>query len=608
MEDLMHSLLASIVFSRTYSAVKEDGTKESREEVINRYEEYLKAERPSLADEISWAVEQIHLGRVLPSMRLLQFSGEAARKEQLRGYNCSFVNITTVKDFQDILYLSACGVGCGFSVQDRHISKLPVIQPGNFSLTFTVRDSREGWADSIGTLIYNPQVFFDYSLVRPAGAPLSTGGFASGPEPLRECHERIRGILHGAIGRKLLPIEVHSICTSIGHCIVAGGVRRSAMISLFDAWDEEMLAAKSGNWWEKNPHFARANNSAVLHRNFATKEQFGAVYDACIASQAGEPGVFWTNDWDYGTNPCAEISLRSRQLCNLTEVVVSNCKSAAQLEDAIVAATILGSVQASFTNFGYVHKDWSINCQQDALLGVSLTGQAENWEILQKDLEIFAADMREVNESVSAVLGISPSARIGTVKPSGTTSMVMDCSSGIHATHAPYYIRRVRIGKIDPLAQYLVSKLPEQFVEYSPYEPNDVIIAMPVKREGVTRLDETSLQLLERVKYIKQNWIDPSHVSGPNSHNVSVTVNYKSEEVQEIKEWMWNNRTEYNGISLLPVANTYDYAPYEDITEERYNELIAQFPVIDLADVVYRISDDGRNDTSGCDAGLCAIK
>lgn len=604
----MYSLLASIVFSRTYAAVKADGTKETREDVIGRYEKYTEGKYPHLGEHIARAVVQMHAGRVLPSMRLLQFSGEAANREHLRGYNCSFVAIGEVKDFQDILYLSACGVGCGFSVQERHISRLPVISDGNFSLTYRIPDSREGWADSIGVLFHNPQVFFDYSMIRPAGAPLSTGGFASGPEPLRECHEHIRSILRSASGRKLKPIEVHSICTSIGHAIVAGGVRRSAQISLFDSWDTEMLEAKSGAWWEKNPHFARANNSAVLHRKYATKEQFDAVYDACIASQAGEPGVFFTNDWDMGTNPCAEISLRSRQLCNLTEVVVSRCANYAEFEEAVICATILGTIQAGFTDFGYVHKDWSINCREDALLGVSLTGQAENWQLLQTDLDKLAAKMRQVNAEVAKLMGINPAARIGTVKPSGTTSMVMDCSSGIHATHAPYYIRRVRIGKIDPLAKYLVSVLPEMFVEYSKYEPNDVIIAMPVKREGVTRLDETSLQLLERVKYIKKNWIDPSHVRGNNSHNVSVTVNYKPSEVDEIKEWMWENRDHYNGISLLPVTNTYAHAPYEDITEERYNELIAKFPSIDLTKVVYTVSDDSRNDTAACEGGLCSLK
>jgi ribonucleoside-diphosphate reductase alpha chain len=596
------------VFLRTYSAIKEDGTKETRREVQTRYLNYLKECYPKMVSYIDRVGKQLYEGRVLPSMRLMQFSGEAARREPLRGYNCSFVAIQEVKDLQDILYLSACGVGCGFSVQERHVSKLPVIQSGNFSLSYTVRDSRESWADSIGVLFHNPEVFFDYSLIRPAGAPLSTGGFASGPEPLRVCHEHIRGILHGAVGRRLKPIEVHSIATSIGHCIVAGGVRRSAQISLFDSWDEEMLAAKSGAWWEKNPHFARANNSAVLHRTHVTREQFDKVYDACIESQAGEPGVFFTNDWDMGTNPCAEISLRSRQLCNLSEVVVSNCRDKDEFREAVFAAVLFGTLQAGFTNFGYVHKDWNMNCREEALLGVSLTGQAENWVLLQDDLTSVAAEMKDTNHRIARMVGINPSARIGTTKPSGTTSMVMDCSSGIHATHAPFYIRRVRIGKIDPLAKYLVARLPEEFVEYSPYEPNDVIIAMPVKRQGVTRLDETSLGLLERVKYIKQHWIDPSHVSGVNSHNVSVTVNYKPSEVEEIKEWMWENRDCYNGISLLPVTNTYAYAPYEDITEERYNELISKFPSIDLSEVIYTKGNDNRNDVSACEGGLCQIK
>lgn len=602
-------LASDIVFYRTYSAVKEDGTKETWSEVCDRYQNHLIHYYPEQEQVIKDCVEYLRQKKIAVSMRLLQFAGKAAQKEQLRGYNCSFVAITQVKDFSDILYLSSCGVGCGFSVQKHHIDQLPDVPNVGTPYTRVIGDSREQWADSISCLMETPDVVFDYSEIRPAGALLSTGGQASGPEPLRECHERIRAILHSATGRKLKPIEVHSICCSIGHAIVAGGVRRSAMISLFDKDDVEMLAAKSGNWWEINPHFARANNSAVMLRSDTTQDEFGQVFDACIASQAGEPGIFFTNSKELGTNPCAEISLKSRQLCNLTEVVLNNCVDAEDFRKAVIAATVLGTFQAGFTTFGYVHKDWSKNCAEDALLGVSITGQANKWELLKTDLDDIARFTKAVNAKIAADIGINRASRIGTVKPSGSTSTLMNCSSGIHADHAPFYIRRIRIGKLDPLAQYLVQQLPGEFVEYSAYEPNDIIVVIPTKRDGLTRKDETAIELLERMKYIKQNWIHLSHHKGLNEHNVSITVNYKDGEIDSIKKWMWDNRFEYNGISLLPYSDaTYLYAPFEDISEEKYNELIVKLPSIDLSNVVYSTLNDGRDSTSACEGTLCEWK
>jgi len=600
------SLLADIAFIRTYAALKPDGTKETWDEVCTRYEGHLVKRYPSEANHIRECVDFVRRKQVVPSMRMFQFAGEPAEKECLRGYNCSYVSITCVKDLQDILYLSSCGVGCGFSVQRRHIDQLPVVSEW-YPDIHIIKDSREAWADSIGFLMQNPGIKFNYSDIRPAGAVLSTGGVASGSEPLRECHERIRGVLMCAVGRKLRPIEVHSIVCSIGHCIVAGGVRRSAMISLFDKDDEEMLTAKAGAWWEINPHFARANNSAVLHREDTSREQFDTVIEACFDSKAGEPGLFWTNNYDEGTNPCAEIALRSRQLCNLTEVNVAACEMSFDFADAVLAATALGTYQAGFTNFGYIHPDWSENCQKDALLGVSLTGQAQNQNILSKwVLKKATRLMNAENLAVAKRIGINPAARIGTTKPSGTTSTVLDCSSGIHAIHAPFYLRRVRVSKLDPLSAYLTSVMPSDFIEHNPYEPNDVIVGVPMKMDGISRNEETSIQLLSRMKHIAKYWIKPSHRYGPNMHNVSLTVSYKESERKRIKEWMWRNRVDYNGISLLPFSgSTYDYAPYEDISEERYNELVSKLPAIDLSKVKFR--EDTREATTACEGTLCGL-
>jgi len=606
------NLLQEITFARTYAKLKADFTKESWNEVCDRYESHLIHYYPAEAASIKDCVQFMRRRKIVPSMRLMQFAGEAAQKEQLRGYNCAFVAIGTVKDFCDALYLSSCGVGVGFSVQRRHIDRLPVIKNtwlDDDDNTSQIEDSREAWADSIQTLFYYPNIEFDYSLIRPAGAPLSSGGTASGPEPLMECHERIRATLHGALGRKLRPIEVHSIMCSIGDCIVAGGVRRSAMISLFDKDDVEMLAAKSGNWWETNPHFARANNSAVMLRSDTTKEEFDRVYDACIASNAGEPGVAFTNDLDIGGNPCFEIALKSRQLCNLTEVILSYCLSAEDFRKAAIAATILGTYQAGLTDFGYVHPDWSMNCREDALLGVSISGQAQKWELLTNgELKEFAGYLKTVNAKVAEQIGINRAARIGTTKPSGSTGSALGCSSGIHAVHAPFYLRRIRVAKLDPLATHLLAIMPPELVEYSPREPNDVIFGVPMKMPGINRHEETALQLLRRMRFIAMNWIRPSHHKGLNTHNVSLTVSFEPHEVDDIKAWMWENRECYNGISLLPFSDaTYEYAPYEDISEDRYDELVDLLPKFDIGSIVYRPVDDTREQTAACDGQLCEL-
>jgi ribonucleoside-diphosphate reductase alpha chain len=413
-----------------------------------------------------------------------------------------------------------------------------------------------------------------------------------------------------AVGRQLRPIEVHKIMTYIADAIVAGGVRRSAMICLFDRNDEEMLNAKSGQWWLENPSFARANNSAVLPRGETTREEFDSIMDACYRSQAGEPGVFWTNDLDWGTNPCAEIALRSRQFCNLTEINVAAAEDKHVLRSMVWAAAVLGTLQAGFTDFGYIHPDWSKNAQEDALLGVGMTGQAEKPDLMTAEtLSNYADYMKSVNAMVADLIGINHAKRIGTVKPSGTTSTVLGTTSGIHAAHAPYYFRRIRIDKTDPVAKYLKTVLPEDAIEHSLWEPQNDIIKLPVKMDGITRHDETALQLAERAKMVRNSWITHSHREGQNYHNVSLTINYKSNEEKELTDWMWDNREYYGGISLLPFSDaTYANAPFEDCTEEQYNELESRLPIVDLSAVQYEEKDDGRASSAACEGGLCEIK
>jgi len=603
-------LLSDIAFFRTYSAVKENGLKESWDEVCDRYENMLLEKYPAMGAYIFGAMIHVRAKRVLPSMRALQFAGSPILRENARLYNCSFLNVISFKDFADAMYLSACGTGVGYSVQRRHIEQLPVIFPYEEQMSISINDSREGWADSMLELLQNPRITFDYSRIRSAGTKLSTGGTASGPEPLRKCHELTRTVLLGAVGRKLTPLDVHKVMTYIADAIVAGGVRRSAMICLFDRNDKEMLNAKSGEWWLENPSFARANNSAVLPRGETTFDEFNAILEACYDSKSGEPGIFWTNDLDWGTNPCAEIALRSRQFCNLTEINVAAAEDKHALRSMVWAATVLGTLQAGFTDFNYIHPDWKKNAEEDALLGVGMTGQAERPDLMTHEILSHMAEVAKfVNESIADTIGINPAKRIGTVKPSGTTSTVLGTTSGIHAAHASHYVRRIRIGKDDPLAITLPKLIPEECIERSDWEPNNVIVKLPVSMQGLTRYDETAVELGNRALAVRNSWIKNSHRDGQNYHNVSLTINYKETEREELKQWMWDNREYYGGISLLPFSDaTYANAPFEDCTREEFEVLENKLPQLDLSVVAYEQKDDGRAESAACEGGLCELK
>jgi ribonucleoside-diphosphate reductase alpha chain len=609
-------ILSDLAFYRTYSQVKSDGTKESWKEVVERYQQFMLDQFPTQHhDLITKACTYVRNRMIVPSMRMLQFAGEGLARENMRAYNCSFVAVQSFKDFADIFYVLMNGTGVGFSVQKHHTSSLPVIEvPPQDDIAFiVVGDSREGWAESIIELCKNPNVNFDYSQIRLSGAKLSTGGTASGPESLRRAHENIRRILCGAEGRKLRPIEVHDIVCHIADVVVVGGVRRAALISLFDQDEEEMMLAKAGAWWERNSQRARANNSAVLIRGKSNYVHFRDTLRACIGSNSGEPGIFWTSDKDYGTNPCAEISLQSQGLCNLTEINAAVCETEFDFTQAAYYATVLGTFQAALTNFHYVSPRWKQVAEQEALLGVSITGQAQNWENLKSWGIADTADMTKLwNYELASQLGINPAARITTTKPSGTTSTVLGTTAGIHGAYAPHYLRRVRIAQEDPLSQYLASNLPSELIEVDQFQPSLNCIALPIKMDGIVASQETCVEQLERAKYIQKNWIKPGHNRGPNTHNVSLTCYYRAgtrDEV-ELDVWMWNNRDCYAGISLLPLdTNTYIQAPYEAIDEAKYEELNAKVLAcdLDLSAVQYEQKHDTRSQTSGCEGDKCSI-
>jgi ribonucleoside-triphosphate reductase len=452
---------------------------------------------------------------------------------------------------------------------------------------------------------------FDFSDIRPKGAMLITsGGKAPGPQPLKECLIKVQGILDTKQdNEKLSPIEVHDIVCHIADAVLAGGIRRAALISLFSADDEDMIACKSGAWWELNPQRGRANNSAVLLRNKVTKEFFLNLWKKIEASGAGEPGIYLSNDKDWGTNPCCEIALRPFQFCNLCEVNVSDVTSQEDLNMRVKAAALIGTLQAGYTNFHYLRPVWQRTTEKDALIGVGMTGigsgAAQKYDLKQ------AADLvKEVNAIIAKQIGINVSARCTTIKPSGTSSLVLGTSSGIHAWHNDYYTRRIRVGKNESIYSYLSIYHPE-LIEDEYFRPHDTaVISVPQKApEGSIFRTESAMDLLERVKWFYTNWIKTGHRNGQNTHNISATVSIKADEWDSVGEWMWENKQFYNGLSVLPYdGGTYIQAPFEDCTKEKYEEMMTSLHNIDLSKVVELVDNTNLQDQAACAGGACEIK
>lgn len=612
------SLLADIAILRTYSALKRNGTKETWTDIVNRYEQCLIDATPMwVHDSVAAACKLVHEKKVLPSMRLLQFAGEGITRENIRGYNCSYLPIVDHKAFAEVFYILMCGTGVGYSVQQHHVGQLPRVSAGTAEELSMIPDSKEGWADSVAALMRNPDIRFDYSRIRQAGSKLSTGGTASGPESLVRAHNNVRRILQAATGRKLRSLEVHDIVCHIADVVVVGGVRRAALISLFDRDDEEMLTCKSGQWWETNAQRARANNSAVLPHGDVTREEFNTIMDRAYNSFAGEPGIFWTADPErnMGTNPCAEIALNPFQFCNLTTVNFAAVENTHDFLTAVAAATKLGTIQASFTNFGYIRPQWRKQTEEEALLGVSMTGLAANGKLFTRFLqqEVFRNAARlanDINHFVSMDLGIKQAARVTTIKPEGTTSTCLDTTSGVHSAHSEYYLRRIRIDKDQELAQYLSLQLGSDYIETDKFNPQNVVVSVPMKMTGaITREDETATTFLQNVLALREQWILPGHNTGWNTHNISCTVSYKPDETETLKDMMWTNRHNYNGISILPYdGGTYVQAPFESVSRETYEHLTSRLPPLDLFGVRYsQETSDDRAAVLACAGGACEL-
>ena len=606
------------VYMKYAKYIPELNRRETWDELVTRNMHMHIKKYPKLKDQIIKNYKFVYDKKVLPSMRSMQFGGKPIEISPNRIYNCAYAPIETVDAFSEIMFLLLGGTGIGYSVQKHHVAKLP---PVNKPYTkrkrrFLIGDSIEGWADAIKVLMKSylngksSRIEFDYSDIRPKGAQLVTsGGKAPGPQPLKECIVKLTGMLdQKEDGDQLTTLEVHDMVCHIADAVLAGGIRRAALISLFSADDNEMISCKSGDWWEKNPQRGRANNSAVLMRHKITKEFFMDLWKRVELSGAGEPGIYLNNDKDWGTNPCCEIALRPYQFCNLCEVNASDIVDQEDYEARVKAATFIGTLQAGYTDFHYLRDVWRETTEKEALIGVSMTGIASG-AVLGLDMIKAAEVVKKENARVARLIGIKSSARTTTVKPAGTTSLTLGTSSGIHAWHNKYYVRRIRVGKNESIYDYLAKNHPT-LIEDDYFRPHDTaVISIPQKSPaGAILRTESPFQLLDRIKKIATEWVRTGHRRGSNTHNVSATVSLKENEWEAAGEWMWENRDYYNGLSVLPYdGGTYVQAPFEDIKASEYNEMMKQLENIDLS--IIRETED-NTDLSGelaCAGGACEI-
>ena len=612
-----------------------ENRRETWQETVSRFfdffTEHLSVNNSySLSSDLRNELEEAVLNlEVMPSMRALMTAGDALNKDNIAGYNCSFVDIDKTSAFDEIMYILMNGTGVGFSVESEKVEKLPVVAEDFHptETTIVVPDSKQGWAKSLKELIgmlYVGQIpSWDMSKVRPAGAPLKTfGGRASGPEPLDELFRFCSHVFQNAAGRKLTTLECHDIVCKIAEIVVVGGVRRSALISLSDLSDDRMRAAKSGQWWVDEGQRALANNSAV----YKQKPDIGIFMDewkSLYDSKSGERGVFNRQSaqkvvekngrrdpgYEFGTNPCSEIILRSREFCNLSEVVVRPTDTVESLERKVRLATILGTFQSTLTNFKYISKEWKRNCEEERLLGVSLTGIMDNPLMTHKNkslgdtLEHLKKVAVDTNKGIADSIGIPASAAITCVKPSGTVSQLVDSASGIHARHNPYYIRTVRGDKKDPLTKMMVEAgFP---VEDDVMKPDStVVFSFPVKcsKSAVFRTDMSAIEQLELWKTYQEHWCE---------HKPSVTISVKEHEWMEVGAWVYENFDYMSGVSFLPFSDhVYRQAPYQDCDVTEYKDLLAKMPKdVDWSKLSEYEKDDHTiaSQELACAAGGCEI-
>ena len=626
-----------IHLSRYSRWLPEKERRETWDETVARYFDFFKEHlndlhEYKLTDKLRKELEEAVLSqKVMPSMRCLMTAGEALKRENIAGYNCSYVAVDRPQAFDEILYVLMNGTGVGFSVERQYVTNLPDVAEEFFEsdTTITVADSKLGWAKALKELVgmlYIGQIpRWDLSKIRPAGAPLKTfGGRASGPEPLENLFNFCVTVFRSAKGRKLSSIECHDIVCKIAEVVVVGGVRRSALISLSNLSDDRMRAAKSGQWWDDNPQRALANNSAC----YTEKPDIGVFmteWKSLYESKSGERGIFNrqsavkmaakngrrnTEDYDFGTNPCSEIILRNREFCNLSEVVVRASDTRETLLEKVRLAAILGTIQSTLVNFKYVSSSWRKNCEEERLLGVSLTGIMDcpltngKEDGLDKLLEELKAEAVKTNAEFAKKMGINQSVAVTCVKPSGTVSQLVDAASGIHARHNPYYIRTVRGDKKDPLTRMMLDAgFPVEDDAMNPSNTSVFSFPMKVDQSAVFRTDMSAIEQLELWLSYQKHWCE---------HKPSVTISVKEDEWMEVGAWTYKNFDFMSGVSFLPFSeHTYKQAPYQDCTKEEYEFFVDRMPV----EVEWsKLSEYEKTDMTigaqelACAAGFCEIQ
>ena len=610
-------ILSEITTHLKYSKyLSEKSRRETWDELVTRNKEMHIGKFPQLAKEIEATYKFVYDKKILPSMRSLQFGGKPIEINNSRIFNCSYLPIDDFRAFSEIMFLLLSGCGVGYSVQTHHVEKLPEIRKPLKSKRYLVGDSIEGWADAIRMLTkaYFGQTstapLFDFRDIRAKGASLITvGGKAPGPEPLKIALIHMQAILdRKQDGEKLTTVECHDIICHLADAVLSGGIRRAALIALFNLHDEEMLTCKFGDWWENNPQRGRANNSAVLLRNKIDKETFMGLWAKIEASNSGEPGFLFTNDKDAGTNPCAEINLKANQFCNLCEINASDIETQEEYNARAKAAAFIGTLQASYTDFHYLRDVWKKTTEKEALLGIGMTGIASG-AVLKLNMKEAAKVACEENERVAKIIGINKAARVTTVKPSGTTSLVLGTSSGIHAWHDDFYMRRIRLGKNEALYTYLSIYHPEMLEDdfFKPTLQSIVSIPQRAPLNSITR-SESAMNLLERIKTINKNWIKPGHRKGANMHNVSATVTIKQDEWPAVGEWLYENKEYFTALSFLPEdLGSYKQPPFETITEEQFNEAVKSLHLVDLSKVIEMDDMTALMDQQACVGGACEI-
>jgi len=617
-----------IAASRYARFIDEKGRRENWGETVDRYVDYIFSRTPAIQENKKLKAEirsAIFNHELMPSMRAMMTAGKSADRDNTCVYNCSYLPVDDPKSFDESMFILLCGTGVGFSVESKYINRLPEVPEKLFDSehTIVVHDSKEGWAKSLRLLLAHlwageiPR--WNVESVRPAGARLKTfGGRASGPQPLVDLFEFAVAMFKGAKGRKLNSLECHDLMCKIGEVVVVGGVRRSAMISLSDLDDERIRYAKAGPWWETAPHRALANNSAVYSET-PTVGKFMEEWLSLYNSHSGERGIFNREaakktvekyghrdpNFEFGCNPCSEIILRPYQFCNLSECVVRHNDTRETLLRKVRLATILGTIQSTFTKFPYLRKVWQRNTEEERLLGVSLTGIYDNpllttqGDRLNELLTELREESRRANEEFAELLGIPKSAAITCVKPSGTVSQLVDSASGIHPRHAKYYIRRVRGDKKDPLTQFLIQQgIPNEACVYKPDQT--IVFSFPQRApEGLTRSDVTPISHLELWLTYQRHWCE---------HKPSVTISVEEKDWPSVGAWTWDHFQEISGVSYLPYdGGTYRQAPYEECNEEDYNKLKAKIPSINWEDFKETTDNVEGAQMLACSSGSCEI-